>query len=307
MPNTHDWPDLGGLMFAARRLVDGLYAGHHASTRHGPGLEFHDYREYAPGDDPSKIDWKLFGRTDRYHLRRHRQHTDQEVYLLLDTTASMDFAPPPNPHTPQAHTPAPVTKLRYAQTLAAAIAFLTIRQGDRVGLGTYADKLIHHTPPAGTWPHLQDLCQTLEHTQAVTTPSDVLAAVKQAHRLLPRRALVVLISDLIDEPTPLFDALSLLRHDRFEVILFQVLTTHELDPTPWDDHSLRLIDPETNQTVTTHPRETRDSYTKLLSQHIAAVHRAATARRIDHSLVTTDQPTAAVLQQYLTHRSRGLT
>lgn len=286
-------------MFTARRLVDGLYAGHHASTRHGPGLEFHDYRPYCPGDDPSKIDWKLFGRTDRYYLRRHRQHTDQQVYLLLDATASMDFASPQKPHAPHA----PVTKLAYAQTLAAAIAFLTIRQGDRVGLGTYADKLLQHLPPAGTWSHLQDLCQTLQRTQAVTTTPNARAAVKQAHRLLSRRALVVLISDLIDEPAPLFDALSLLRHDRFEVIVFQVLTTHELDPTHWGDHPLQLTDPETNQSVTTHPRETRDRYTQHLSQHISAVHRACAARSIDHNLVTTDQPIPAVLQRYLTRRA----
>ncbi len=300
MPIPTDWSKLSGLMFTARRLVDGLYAGHHASTRQGPGIEFHDYRQYTPGDDPSKIDWKLFGRTDRYYLRRHRQHTDQQVYLLLDATASMDFASPKNNLDPH-HTY--TTKLAYAQTLAAAIAFLTIRQNDRIGLGIYAGKLIDHLPPASTWAHLKALCQTLEHTRPIATPADVFAAVKQAHRLLARRALVVLISDLIDEPSPLFNALNLLRHDHSEVIVFQVLTTHELDPTLWGNQPLHLTDPETNQSITTHLPDTSQSYTQHLSQHLSTIHRTCTARNIDHHLTTTDQPITAVLQQYLSRRA----
>ncbi len=161
MLDTSAWPNLGGLLFAAKRLVEGIWSGRHESVRTGSGLDFHDYRMYAPGDSPAEIDWKLFGRTDRHYVRRYRQQTDLNAYILVDVSSSMDFARIDSAGRSLRGSKV-MTKLRYAQELAAAIAFLAIRQGDRAAMGLFAKKLFSHVPPGSTWAHLKRICATLE-------------------------------------------------------------------------------------------------------------------------------------------------
>jgi uncharacterized protein (DUF58 family) len=297
-----DVAHLRGLVFTARRLVDGLYAGRHGSPRTGQGSDFHDYRAYCPGDDTSSVDWKLFGRTNRYYVRRHRHLSDLQVYLMVDCPASMDFAgldgrgaPLQSPDTP--------TKLSYAKTLAAAIAYLTVRQGDRVGVGLFTDKLDHHLPPGGTPAHLERLCVALEQAPPGPGQGDVNHALRQAHRLTRRRGLYVLVSDLLDEPGPLFDGLGLLRHDGSEVIVLQVLTPTELDLPALGGQRLRLIDAETHRSVTADVPTARRQYAQAVSEHLAILRRGCASQGVDYNLATTDTPATRSLRRYLVRRA----
>jgi uncharacterized protein (DUF58 family) len=310
------WSSLGGLMFVARRLVEGLWAGRHASPRRGHGLEFHDYRSYSPGDATSDIDWKVFGRTDRLYLKRYLQQTDLNVHILVDVSASMDFAGLDHRGVAIKGKDQP-TKLRYAQLLAAALSFLIIRQGDRAGLGLYTDTIRQHLPPAGTWAHLMRLCSALEETQAdavlgdsESTTGQTGTALRQSHALLRHgrggarsRGLVVLISDLLDPPEPMLDGLDLLRHDQFDVILFGILTQQELDLAGMNDLRLLMVDAETHQRVGTDIGAVRRQYSQLMAEHLAQLSRACAARNIDYNLLTTDQPVIEALRRYLVRRS----
>ncbi len=293
---------LHGLVFAARRLVDGLHAGRHGSVRTGPGVEFYDYRAYCPGDEVSKIDWKLFGRTNRYYIRKHRQFTDLHVYLLVDCTASMDFAAI-NHGKGATSGSEPVTKIAYAKSLAAAIGYLTVRQHDRVGLGLCSNRLDHHTPPGGTWSHFQKICWTLEQANTASGPGDMSVGLRHTHSLMKRRGVIVLLSDLLEEPGPVLDAMKRLRHDRFEVIVFHLLTRSELDLGSLGDRRVKFVDAEIGHSVSTHVGQIRTRYRQLVTKHLTAIRQGCSRLGVDYSLVTTDRSAVLSLRRYLIRRA----
>ncbi|XAM00726.1 DUF58 domain-containing protein [Phycisphaeraceae bacterium D3-23] len=224
-PHRNTAPTLDGLMLAARQLVDGLYAGRHASPTRGTGAEFHDYRPYTPGDDLRAIDWKLYGRTDRYYLKRFRQETDLNLHLAVDGSASMAFAALDPKRGKQ---PLP-TKLDTAKRLAAALALLAVRQGDRAGLCVFDTQLRCHHPASGSMRQLQTMTADLEQTTPAKGPADLGASLQQLGATLGRRGVVAVVSDLLDEPDGLLRSIDRLRHAGSEVVVFQVLTPDELD------------------------------------------------------------------------------
>ena len=297
---------LDGLYFAARHLVDGLYTGRHASPLRGAGVEFHDYRPYTPGDDLRAIDWKLFGRTDRYYLKRYRRGTDLNLHLAVDGSASMNFAGidarwdgRPARHR-QATSP---TKFAIAQQLAAALLTLAVRQGDRAGLGIFDKRLRCLHPPTGSPRLLQRIIADLERSEPSGGQADVAASLTQLSDMLGgRKASVIVISDLLDEPGGLLDVFDRLRFAGHEVVVFQVLTPDEL-ALPTRVRGLRMINPEQGPTVNTQPSAVAQRYRKLMQAHIESVRRSLTARGIDHTLVDTSEPLLGVLRRYLTARA----
>lgn len=304
MVDRSDWSRLHGLMFTARRLVGGLYAGAHASPRRGPGVEFHDYRAYIAGDDPATVDWKLFGRTDRHYVRRHQRDADLHLYLMVDVSASMNFAGLDRRGRPLAPADA-MTKLEYARRLAAAIAMLTVRQSDRVGLGLFDAALREHLPMGGTWGHLQRVVSALEAAQPGLGPGDIGASLAQALPLLRRRSLVVLVSDVLDEPGGpggLFEGLARVRHRRGDAAVFQVLSPQELDLQTLGPSRLRLVDTETRDQVATHVPAVAQRYAQLMHRHVGALRRGCAARGADHQLLTTTRPVVESLRRYLASR-----
>lgn len=314
MIQTREFAGLEGLMLVAKRLVEGLYAGGHATPQAGPGVEFHDYRSYAPGDDPRGIDWKVYGRTNRLYLRRYRWFADFTAMIMVDCSASMHFAgidargrtlaAPPKPGQILPEHP---TKLQVALALSAAISFLTIRQADRCGVGVYARDLVRHRPIGGTWSHLFDICRMLETVKSVPGVGNASLGLKHAHDIMKRsgrrRGIVVLISDLLEEPEALFDGLNRLRHDRFEVIVFQLLTPQELNMAGIEQMRGQLVDPETRLSVRTFVPQVRDCYAELIQQHIKEVRRGCLSRGVDHNLLTTDQSVVAALRRYVMRRA----
>jgi uncharacterized protein (DUF58 family) len=294
-----DWSKLGDLMFQARRLVDGLYAGRHLSPQPGPGIDFFDYRQYSSGDPIASVDWKLLGRTDRPYIRRYRRHTDMHVHLLVDVSASMRFA---RLEAGRGGDDLP-SKQQAAAALAAAIAMLAVRQADRVGMSLFGAGLTGHIPASGGWAHLQRVVHALEHAPQPQGAGDIGAAIRQCHALLRRRGLIIVISDLLDEPADLFDGMSRLRHDRFEVIAFQVLSPAELGLSGVGaQQSLKLIDQETQHAVHAQIGQVRQRYTQMIESHVAAIAAGCAARGADHHLVRTDRGVMAALRDYLVRR-----
>ncbi len=291
-------------MLTARLLVDGLYAGRHASPLRGAGIEFHDYRPYTPGDDPRGVDWKLYGRTDRYYLKRYRRETDLNLHLAVDTSASMAFAGLPR----RRGGPAGRSKLAVARELAAALAALALRQGDRAGLSLLDHGLRHHTPPTGSFRRLQAMTATLELAEAGYGPGDLGGALQRLGGLITRRGVVVLIADLLDDPAPLLSGIDRLRHGGSEVAVFQVLTPDELRLSAPDGSGFLLTDPESAGSVRTRPRAVAQRYARLIDAHNDAIRRALAARDTDYTLVRTDRPLHETLRRYLlvrAQRSRG--
>lgn len=297
---------LQGLMFTAKRLVDGLYAGRHLSPQPGMGLDFHDYRPYTPGDSLADLDWKLLGRTDRCYIRRYRRQSDLQIYIMLDATASMGFRGLSKQGQPLPTASAP-SKFEAGATLAAAIAFLTIRQSDCVGLGLFTHRLLKHLPPAGTHNHLQQICASLEKHPPTSGQGDITASLKQLQGVLRRRGLIVLIADLLDEPATFFQGIAPLRHAGHEVIVLQMLTKQERDlgnlATAGGVDALKLVDIETRMTVPTQLRKVQRDYARLMEEHIQQLRQGCLARGMDHQLVCTDDSPIEALRQYLSRRA----
>ena len=298
MPTRDPIAGLDGLYFAAKQLVDGLYTGRHASPLRGSGIEFHDYRPYTPGDDLRSIDWKRYGRTDRYYLKRYRRETDLNLHVMVDGSASMDFASLGSK--PRDNTP---TKFAVAQQLAAALTTLAIRQGDRAALGVFDTRLRCLHPPTGSLRQMQVMLAELEQAEPAAGPADLAGSLEQlAHTLRGHKAAIAVVSDLLDEPGPMMDVFDRLRFAGHEVVVFQVLTPDE-QALPTESRGLRMIDPEAGPAVNTRPQQVAASYQQLIEAHLASLRRSLAARGMDHVLVNTSEPLVTVLRRYLQQRA----
>lgn len=298
MPRQDPIAGLDGLYFTAKQLVDGLYTGRHASPLRGSGIEFHDYRPYTPGDDLRNIDWKRYGRTDRYYLKRYRRETDLNLHIMVDGSASMDFASLSGKS--QDDQP---TKYVVAQRLAAALMTLAIRQGDRAAIGVFDQRLRCLHPPTGSPRQLQTMLADLEQTMPAEGVADLAGSLEQlTHTLRGRKAAIAVVSDLLDEVGPMMDVFDRLRFAGHEVLVFQVLTPDEL-ALPTDTRGLRMVDPEQGSTVNTRPQQVAESYQDLMQSHLSALRRSLAARGIDDTLVKTSGALIGVLRQYLQQRA----
>ncbi len=288
---------LKNMLFAARVIVEGAYAGRHRSPYKGSAAEFVDYREYYPGDEIRTIDWKAYARTDRHFVKLFQRETDMACHIVLDRSASMGYGGKAF----RAFFPTKeVSKLEYGSYLAAALAYLLVKQGDRVGLTLFDEKVTAHVPAGSTFPHLYGLLNTLEQ-QKPGKKTSVSRALHDVFSLHKRRGMLIVISDLLDDPVKVFQALDMFRHRRFEVVLFHVLHRYELTLPPLD--SVNFVDAETNETMTARPGDIAESYDSELRIYLDQTAAAARARGIDYNLANTSTPHAVALQKYLLVRS----
>jgi uncharacterized protein (DUF58 family) len=268
---------LGGYEFAARAMVEGYLAGRHRSRRRGASVEFHEYREYTPGDDPALVDWRVFARTDRHFLRTYELETHMECHLFVDSSASMGYA------SPGAGWPA---KLDFASFAAACLSWLVLRGRDRVSLHLFDSGPRTFLPPGSTSKHLHEILAALEHNRP-GGPTDLPETLRRARPLLKRKGTLVVISDFLAAPAGLFEALNSYLHDGFRVELFQVLDPGELE---LPDHGLaRFRDLESGEHLILHTSDARAAYRAAIGGHLAALRRLAAARRVGYTLARTDQ------------------
>ena len=280
---------LQGLELRARMIVEGYVSGVHRSPFHGFSIEFAEHREYVPGDDLRYVDWKVFGKTDKYYLKQYEEETNLISYLLLDTSQSMSYRGPD----------APLSKLEYAQCIAAALAYLVLQQQDSVGLVTF-DREVRALVRASSNPsHLRQLLQVMEGASAERKTATGAVFHDLAERL-KKRGIVIVLSDLFDDLPSLMAGLKHFRHRRHEVIIFHVLDPAELD-FPFQRTTL-FKGLEQLPDVLTEPRSLRRAYLEQFGRFLREIKQGCREHRIEYVPMRTDQPLDIALSAYLTSR-----
>jgi uncharacterized protein (DUF58 family) len=280
---------LQGLQLRARRIVEGYLAGLHRSPFHGHSIEFAEHREYAPGDDLRYVDWKVFARTDKYYVKQYEDETNLICYLVMDVSASMQYRGPN----------AALSKLEYAQCVAAALAWLVLQQQDAISLVTFDDRIRAHLPPSNSAPHLKHVLQVLE-TSAPSAATRAGAILHELAGTISKRGVFILISDLLDNLDSLVTGLRHLRHQRHDVVVLHVLDAAEIDFPFRRPMLFRGL--ETATTLVADPASLRRTYLTELQKHIDAVQHFCRESEIDYRLARTDQPFDVTLSSFLSSR-----
>jgi uncharacterized protein (DUF58 family) len=281
---------LGTMELKARTVVEGFLSGLHRSPYKGFSVEFAEYRQYLPGDDLSTIDWKVYARSDRHYVKKYEEETNLEGHLLLDISASMAY-----------RGAAPMSKLEYGSVLAASLAFLMNRQRDATGLIAFDDR-IRFRLPAGARPgHLHALMLALERMKP-GSQSNVGRPLHQLAEALLKRSLVVLISDLLDDPEPVIRGLRHLKFRGTDVIVFQLLDPNELT-FPFQGPA-KFRDVETEEEVVTEPAAIRKAYLRELAGLTLRFDRELRGSGIDFVQLDTSQALDFALLAYLAARQR---
>ena len=276
--------NIGSLELVAKFVVEGFISGLHKSPYHGFSVEFSQYRQYIPGDDPKHIDWKIYGRTDRYYIKQFEEETNLNCHILLDTSESMTYGS------------GDLTKLEYASFLIASLSYFMIKQRDAVGFTHFDETIQGYLPARNTPAHLHSILLMLEKikTNKLTRLSQPLHRIAER---LTKRGLVILISDLYDEnPDQVLKALEHFRYDGHEVILFHVLDHQELE-FEFNQVS-RFIDSETDEEIVTTPSAIRENYQQSLQDYKSATGKS----NIDYNTIDTSTPLDFALTSYLAKR-----
>jgi len=280
---------LRGLRLRARHVVEGYIAGQHPSPRHGFSIEFAEHREYSPGDDLRHLDWKVFGRTDKFYLKQYEDETNLLCHLVVDTSESMTYQ----------SEGAALSKAEYAQLLAASIAWLVLQQQDSVGLTTFDSQLRAMIRASGGPSQLQQIIQVLEKSP----PGPKTSAGPILHELaerLNKRGVVVVISDLLDDPASLLAGLKHCRHRRHDVVVFHVLDPAEMNfpfKGPTKFNGLESL-PE----VFAEPEILRQAYLREFNAYREQLEVGCRNQQIDYVVASTATPFDQVLARFLLSR-----
>jgi uncharacterized protein (DUF58 family) len=290
---------LANMELKARLIVEGYIAGMHRSPYHGFSVEFAEYRQYMQGDNTRHIDWKVYGKTDRFYMKVFEEETNLRATIILDKSGSMGFTsvPPESAQTPKTG----VDKLTYGGLLGASLAYLMIHQQDAVGLCLFDEKVRALTPHRSVRKHLFYLLSTLDRI----TPGETTRISPTLHYLaerVKRRGLVVLISDLMDRPEDVLMGLKHFRHRGHEVIVFHVLDPREMDLDYRDE--VEFQDMETEKKIRVEPAFLKEQYSKNISDWIRMLDRGCKSHQIDYNLLSTHTPFDQALTAYLNKRVR---
>ncbi len=280
---------LGNMEIKARTIVEGLLLGLHRSPYRGFSSEFAEYRQYIPGDDLSWVDWKVYARSDRYYVRKFEAETNLECTVLIDTSASMGYGS------------GPLTKLEYGSCLAAALAWLVAGQRDAVGLIAFDERIHLRIPPRSRRSHLHTILLALERLKA-SSRSDVAKPLEQLADALDKRGMVVLVSDLLDEPAAVVQGLKYLRARGMDVVVFHLLDQAELT-FPFEQ-AMTFKDLESAEEVLAVPAAVRSHYLAELERLKGQYADELRTAGIDYTLVSTATPLDAALLAYLHARTR---
>ena len=282
---------LDGIELRARSVVEGFLHGLHRSPYVGFSVEFASHHEYAQGDEPRHINWKIYARQHRLYVKEFDGDTNLNLYVLLDVSGSMACASLGR------------SKLSYAATLAAALAHLAIRQHDAAGVTLFADSVLASLPPRATANQQQEILGLISSV-VPRAPTDAGRAIHQAAELCRKRGLVAVISDCFDDIPRIMDGLDHLLFLKHEVMLFQVLDPWERD-LPLEGN-VRFRDLETGETLTTLSEGVRDSYRKAVRDWLTELDRECLSRGIDRVELTTDDPLDRALMDYFVRRRRQM-
>ncbi|HEY5088823.1 MAG TPA: DUF58 domain-containing protein [Polyangia bacterium] len=290
--DPQDIARLESMSVRARVIVEGAFAGLHQNPHAGASIEFAEHKEYAPGDDIRRIDWKAVGRVDRYYLKRFEDETEMRTFLLLDASASMGYG---------RRGP---SKLAYGSYLAAALAYLLAQQGDPAGLLLFDDRTRQYLPPRTRGGHIRDLLIALEAVTPAgrTEPGRALAHVAE---MADRRSLIVLFSDLLDAPADLADRLRQVRSRGNDVVVFQILDPDEVE-LPYDEvTAFEAMEPDDARRLLVDPRDLAASFRRESLALRERWRQICVEARVEYQFATTVEPPAEVLRAFLFARQRA--
>lgn len=282
---------LGTIDLKARTIVEGFLTGLHRSPYKGFSVEFAEYRQYLQGDDLATLDWKVYARSDRHFVKKYEEETNLTCHLLLDVSGSMGYGS------------GPITKLQYGSYLAGALAYLMNRQRDAFGLIAFDDRIATLLPASARGGHLRAVLLALERLQ-VGARTNVAKPLRDLAAAVRKRGLVVLVSDLLDDPQQVLDGLKHFRYRGTDVVVFHIIDPFELK-FPFEQ-SARFRDIETAQEVAAVPSVVRQDYVARMAERIAHYKRELGLAGIDYCLLDTSRPLEFGLMAYLMTRRRVL-
>jgi uncharacterized protein (DUF58 family) len=278
---------IGNLELMARSVVEGFINGLHRAPFFGASIDFAEHRGYVAGDDIRRVDWKLYARTDRYYVKQYEADTNTNLMVLFDVSKSMSFGSRGIP------------KLEYASFVAACLGYLAQRQRDRVGIITFDKEIVSHVPPSAK--HFNVMLQTLDRSKAERA-GHLLEPLTKVAEFLKRRSIVVVISDLYEEPDAILEAMKPLKFIGNDLIVFHVLDPAEL-MFDYDDAS-SFEDLESGEQIPVVPQSLAEEYRALIRGHIDALTTKFSEHRIDYTMLNTSEPLDRALFSYLSSRER---
>ncbi len=279
---------LGRLAIGSRFVVEGSLAGIHRSPLKGFSVEFADHRQYVSGDDPRYLDWRVFARNERLYVRQYEEETSLRTYLLLDASRSM------------AYSSRDLSKYQYACRCAACLAYVVIHRQDNAGMAIFADKCQQLLPARGGPEHLRILCNTMVET----VPSEQTRMAESLHQLAEKynkRSLVIIFSDLFEEPETLRSVLAHFRRKRHDVIVYQILDRAEVE-FPFRDIGA-FEDLETGEKIITNPTDIRREYQVSLQEFLNQCRKICAELGVEYLLALTDEPVVDLIIRHLHQRS----
>ena len=278
---------IGNLELVARTVVEGFLGGLHRSPHLGTSIDFAEHRQYMPGDDIRRIDWRLYGRVDRYYIKEYEADTNTNFNVLLDVSKSMSFGSGTS------------TKLDYARILAACLSYFANQQRDRVGLITYDEDVVEIVPPSAK--HLPNVL----HALARATPArggNIERVFRKLNEQFKRRSMLLVISDFYEDPMKILDAFAQLRGRGNDLMAMHILDRAELE-FPYDG-ATSFEDIETGERIPIIPEYLRDQYRTLIRAHVAEIQRLCTDQGVDYVLFDTSTPIDFALFEFLSRRQR---
>jgi uncharacterized protein (DUF58 family) len=278
---------IGNLELVARSVVDGFINGIHRSPFFGASVDFAEHRGYVPGDDIRRVDWRLYARTDRYYIKEYEADSNSNFAVLLDVSKSMGFGS------------RGMTKLDYGRMLAGCLTYLVHRQRDRVGFVAFDDDIVEHVPPSAK--HMDTVLHVLDRLQPAK-PGNLRAPLHKMAEHFGRRGVLVLVSDLYEEPDAVLEAIGPLRFRGNDLVVFHLLDPAELDFSFTDPAAFE--DLESGEQIPIVPQALGDQYRELVQAHITALTERFSANRIDYTMLNTSTPLDHALFSYLTTRER---
>ncbi|MGD0038264.1 MAG: DUF58 domain-containing protein [Bacteroidota bacterium] len=281
---------LANMELRARLVVEGFITGLHKSPYHGFSVEFTEHRQYMPGDEIKHIDWKAYGKTDRFYIKQFEEETNLKSYLIVDKSRSMDYASKGN-----------IKKFEYASYIAAALSFLMIEQRDAVGLILFDEQIRTSLPPRATRSYLKEILKELESAQPANK-TGTSASLNLIAEQIKRRGLVIVLSDLFDKPESVMTALKHFRHKGHEVVVMQILDP--LERSFAFDGDAIFKDLETQEELMTQPWHIQKAYKQSMQEFLDFYKRQCRNNNIDYVLLDTSTPFDKALFEYLNKRGK---
>ncbi|MBI1389690.1 MAG: DUF58 domain-containing protein [bacterium] len=281
---------ISNLEVVARQAAEGAVAGLHHSHLMGRNVEFSQHRPYNPGDELRHIDWRVYAKTDRFHIKQFEEDTNLRALILVDLSGSMWFGEP--------------SKALYAQQLAAALSYLMLQQGDSAGVCLFDAGVQHYLPPRNRREQWSNILETLSQGRPGAASSDIPSALEQVHEHLKKRGLLIIISDLIDDPVRVLAQLTMLGRIKQEILLFHVLTPEEIELPYRGTIDFHGLEGETDE-LRVSPKRMRETYRRKVHDFIEAYRAGCLERGVDYQLANTGEPLALMLREYLQRRMGG--